>query len=106
MFCALIDSSFRRWFLFLLVLCRPRTWPTTHRTHTLLLIGEVCVRGILINSCDRRPHGVSAPCYPWVMTHRQSRNEGSEHEGFFGARLRGLRKDASLTQQELAQRAG
>jgi len=40
------------------------------------------------------------------MTYRQSRNEVSEHEGSFGARLRGLRKDAGLTQQELAQRAG
>src|SRR5215212_6928216 len=56
--------------------------------------------------CDRRRHGASAPCYPWAMTHGQSRNEVSEHDDSFGTRLRGLRKDAGLTQQELAQRAG
>ena len=39
------------------------------------------------------------------MTHGQSRNEVSEHDDSFGTRLRGLRKDAGLTQQELAQRA-
>jgi DNA-binding XRE family transcriptional regulator len=56
-------------------------------------------------SCDRRRHGASAPCYPWVMTQGQSPNEVPKHDSF-GARLRGLRKDAGLTQQELAQRAG
>jgi predicted ATPase/transcriptional regulator with XRE-family HTH domain len=40
------------------------------------------------------------------MTHRQSRNEVSEHEDSFGALLRRVRKDAGLTQQELAERAG
>jgi transcriptional regulator with XRE-family HTH domain len=40
------------------------------------------------------------------MTHRQSRNEVSEHEDSFGALLRRLRMDAGLTQQELAERAG
>src|SRR5215211_5263128 len=68
---------------------------------------SVCTRGDTQRPrSDRRRHGVSAPCYAWAMTYRQSRNEVSEHEGSFGARLRGLRKDAGLTQQELAQRAG
>jgi predicted ATPase/DNA-binding XRE family transcriptional regulator len=40
------------------------------------------------------------------MTQGQSRNEVSEHDDSFSTRLRGLRKDAGLTQQELAQRAG
>ena len=40
------------------------------------------------------------------MTHGQSRNEVSVHDDSFGIRLRGLRKDAGLTQQELAERAG
>ena len=40
------------------------------------------------------------------MTHGQSRNEVSVHDDSFSTRLRGLRKDAGLTQQELAQRAG
>jgi transcriptional regulator with XRE-family HTH domain len=40
------------------------------------------------------------------MTRGRSRNEVSEHDDSFGTRLRGLRKEAGLTQQELAQRAG
>jgi predicted ATPase/DNA-binding XRE family transcriptional regulator len=40
------------------------------------------------------------------MTRRQSRSEASEPDYSFGARLRRLRKDAGLTQQELAGRAG
>jgi transcriptional regulator with XRE-family HTH domain len=40
------------------------------------------------------------------MTRRQSPDEASEHDESFGARLRRLRKDAGLTQQELAERAG
>jgi predicted ATPase/DNA-binding XRE family transcriptional regulator len=40
------------------------------------------------------------------MTHGQSRDEVSVDDDSFGTRLRGLRKEAGLTQQELAQRAG
>ena len=40
------------------------------------------------------------------MSHGQSPDKASEHDDSFGARLRRLRKDAGLTQQELAERAG
>jgi predicted ATPase/DNA-binding XRE family transcriptional regulator len=40
------------------------------------------------------------------MTRRRTPDEVSEHDDSFGARLRRLRKDAGLTQQELAERAG
>ncbi len=40
------------------------------------------------------------------MTERHSPNEVSEHDDSFGARLRRLRKEAGLSQQELALRAG